>query len=214
MPASRLLDTQVLRVSAESLVNDLIPELVDAELPIALVTDEAGRLVGIVGKRDLVARRRRQVILVDHSERSQSADGIEEAEILEIVDHHRLGGLETAGPIEALLAPVGCTATLILRRYNAVGLVPPREMAWLLVAAILSDTMLLKSPTTTAEDVAAVEALGAVLGEDALAFGGRMYNAKFDVAGMAPGEIATSDLKTFVFGTATVGIGQVEVGDA
>jgi manganese-dependent inorganic pyrophosphatase len=82
-----------------------------------------------------------------------------------------------------------------------------------MVAAILSDTMLLKSPTTTAEDAAAVEYLGKVLGEDPLAFGIRMYNAKFDVVTLSPSEIATTDLKTFVFGTAKVGIGQVEVGD-
>lgn len=82
-----------------------------------------------------------------------------------------------------------------------------------MVAAILSDTMLLKSPTTTAEDVAAVEELGQVLGEDPRAFGIQMYTAKFDLANLAPGEIATNDLKTFVFGTAKVGIGQVEVGN-
>ena len=213
MPAMGLLDTHALTASPESLVNDLTPELLQSELPLALVNDAGGRLVGIVTKRDLVVRRRREVILIDHSERSQSVDGIEEAEIVEIVDHHRLGGLETEGPLNMLLAPVGCTATLILRRYREAGVVPPREMAGMMVAAILSDTVLLKSPTTTPEDVAAVEEVGRLLGEEPLAFGARMYNAKFDIAGISPTQIAANDLKTYVFGSATVGIGQVEVGD-
>jgi len=95
---------------------------------------------------------------------------------LEIVDHHRLGGVETMEPLLAVIAPVGSTATLVLRRYHQLGLVPPREIAGLMVARVLSDTMLLKSPTTTPEDVAAVEHLGKVLGENPLAFGVRMYD--------------------------------------
>jgi manganese-dependent inorganic pyrophosphatase len=213
VPALRLLESNVLTVSPESLVNEVTQDLLESELAIALVTDIEGRLVGVVTKSDIVAQRRRRAILVDHSERSQSVEGIEEAEILEILDHHRLGGLETAGPILAIIAPVGCTATLILRRYQEFGMEPPRAMAGVLVAAILSDTMLLKSPTTTAEDVAAIEYLGKLLGEDPLAFGTRMYNAKVDIAHLSPAEIVTNDLKTFVFGTAKVGIGQVEVGD-
>ncbi|HEX6289598.1 MAG TPA: putative manganese-dependent inorganic diphosphatase [Herpetosiphonaceae bacterium] len=213
VPARRLLDDRVLTISPESLIDDVTQDLLESDLALALVNDPSGRLVGVVTKRDLVARRRRRVILVDHSERSQSAAGIEQADILEIVDHHRLGGLETSSPILAVIAPVGSTATLVLRQYRAAGVVPPWEMGGVLLAAILSDTMLLKSPTTTPEDVAAVEYLGTVLGEDPLAFGSRMYNAKFDIASLTPDELATSDLKTFVFGKAKVGIGQVEVGD-
>ncbi|HEX8680789.1 MAG TPA: putative manganese-dependent inorganic diphosphatase [Ardenticatenaceae bacterium] len=213
VPAQSLVEGDVLAVSPESLVAELTPDLLASPHGIALVNDEQGRLCGVLTKSDILARRRRRVILVDHSERSQSADGIERADILEILDHHRLGGLETAGPILAIIAPVGCTATLVFRRYNELGVTPPREMAGLMVAAILSDTMLLKSPTTTPEDVAAVQKLGAILGEDPLAFGQRMYNAKFDVARLSAKELATTDLKTFEFGTARVAIGQVEVGD-
>jgi manganese-dependent inorganic pyrophosphatase len=94
-----------------------------------------------------------------------------------------------------------------------MGVLPPREMAGLLVAAILSDTMLLKSPTTTPEDVATVKQLGHILGRDPLAFGREMYNAKFDVARLSSEDIARNDLKTFIFGAAKVAVGQVEVGD-
>ncbi|MGH2541738.1 MAG: putative manganese-dependent inorganic diphosphatase, partial [Ardenticatenaceae bacterium] len=213
IPATRLLARDVMTVSPDSLVNELTPELLESTHGIALVNDDDGRLAGVLTKSDLVRRQRRQVILVDHSEKSQSADGIERAEILEILDHHRLGGLETASPILALIAPVGCTATLVLRRYKEFGVTPPREIAGLMVAAILSDTMLLKSPTTTPEDVAAAEYLGTILGEEPLAFGRAMYNAKFDIAHLSPIEIMTTDLKSFTFGTGTVAISQIEVGD-
>ncbi len=213
VPVVQMLDTDVLTVSPDTLVQDIGPDLVESRAAIALVNDDDGRLIGVLTKSDLVTRRRRRVILVDHSERSQSVDGIEKAEILEIVDHHRLGGLETAGPILAMIAPVGCTATLVLRRYREAGLTPPRSMAGLMLAAILSDTMLLKSPTTTSEDVAAVETLGQVLGDDPLAFGREMYNAKFDVAALSPEAIIANDLKRFDFGKISLGIAQIEVAD-
>jgi manganese-dependent inorganic pyrophosphatase len=211
--ALQLLDSEVLTVSPDALIREIGPDLVNSRAAIALVNDDEGRLVGVLTKSDLVTRRRRQVILVDHSERSQSVDGIEHATILEILDHHRLGGLQTAEPILALIAPVGCTATLVLRRYQEMGVTPPPDMAGLMIGAILSDTMLLKSPTTTAEDVTAVAYLGQVLGEEPLAFGRRMYHAKFDLAALSPEAIAINDLKTFVFGPVTVGISQVEVAD-
>ena len=213
VPVLQMLDADILTVSPDTLIQDVGPDLVESRSAIALVNDDEGRLIGVLTKSDLVTRRRRRVILVDHSERSQSADGIEKAEIIEIVDHHRLGGLETAGPILAIIAPVGCTATLVLRRYHEAGLTPPRAVAGLMLAAILSDTMLLKSPTTTAEDVTAVEALGQILGEDPLAFGRGMYNAKFDIAALSPEAIIANDLKRFDFGKISVEIGQIEVAD-
>jgi manganese-dependent inorganic pyrophosphatase len=209
----QLMDSDILTVTPETLTKEIAADLVESRHGIALVNDTDRRLIGLLTKSNLVTQRRRRVILVDHSERSQSVDGIERAEILEIVDHHRLGGLETAGPIMAMIAPVGCTATLVLRRFKEIELRLPQDMAGLMVAAILSDTMLLKSPTTTAEDVAAVEFLGQVLQEDPLAFGARMYNAKFDIAALSPEAIAANDLKTFALGSVTIGISQVEVAD-
>ncbi|MCB0154964.1 MAG: putative manganese-dependent inorganic diphosphatase, partial [Anaerolineae bacterium] len=211
--ASQMIDSDVVRTGPDTLVKEIVPDLLAAKSSIALVNDEEGRLIGVVTKSDLVTNRRRRVILVDHSERSQSAAGIEQAEILEIVDHHRLGGLETAGPILAVIAPVGCTATLVLRRFRELGQTPPAEIAGLMVAAILSDTMLLKSPTTTPEDIAAIDTLGQILGEDPLAFGREMYNAKFDVATLTPEMIVKNDLKVFSLGPVTVAISQVEVAD-
>jgi len=209
----QMLDSKVLTVTPKTLVRDITSDLVESKAEIGLVNDSQGRLIGVLTKSDLVTKRRRRVILVDHSERSQSAEGIEKAEILEIIDHHRLGGLETAGPLLAVIAPVGCTATLVLRRYQELGETPPRAMAGLMVAAILSDTMLLKSPTTTPEDVKAIETLGQILGEDPMAFGREMYNAKFDIATLSPEGIVTNDLKTFELGKVRAGVGQIEVAD-
>jgi manganese-dependent inorganic pyrophosphatase len=211
--AMRLADPAVLRFSPDSLVSEITSDLLAAKTGAAMVENEEGYLLGVITKGDIVARRRRRAILVDHSEKSQSVEGIETADILEIVDHHRLGGLETANPMFAMIAPVGSTCTLVLRRYREAGITVPRNIAGVMVSAILSDTMLLKSPTTTPEDVAAIAYLGEIIGEDPLAYGGRMYNAKFDIANLAPEALATSDLKTFVFGTHDVGIAQVEVGD-
>lgn len=213
LPAETLLERDVMAVTPESLINEITGDLLRSPHGVALVNDSEGRLVGLLTKGDVAARRRHRVILVDHSERSQSADGIDRADILEIIDHHRLGGLETSGPILAMIAPVGCTSTLILRRYREMGVLPPREIAGIMVAAILSDTMLLKSPTTTSEDVAAVRQLGHILGQDPLAFGREMYNAKFDIARLSPADIANNDLKLFELGDQTVAIAQVEVGD-
>ncbi len=212
-PAQELLHSKVMTVHADSLVSDITPELLDSKPNIAFVNDKDGKLIGILTKSDIASSPRMKVILVDHSERSQSAEGIEHAEILEILDHHRLGGLETTGPILAMLAPVGCTATLILQRYHQLKVTPPPAIAGIMLAAILSDTMLLKSPTTTLQDRRAVEELSLLVGEEAKSLGKRMYNAKFDLTNLSPKDIITSDFKSFVFGRANVGIGQVEVGD-
>lgn len=213
LPAETLLERDMMTVSPESLINEITGDLLRSPHGAALVNDSQGRLVGMLTKGNVAARRRHRVILVDHSERSQSADGIDRADILEIIDHHRLGGLETSSPILAMIAPVGCTSTLILRRYREMSVLPPREMAGLMVAAILSDTMLLKSPTTTPEDVAAVRQLGHILGIDPLVFGREMYNAKFDIGRLSPADIATNDLKLFELGDQTIAIAQVEVGE-
>jgi manganese-dependent inorganic pyrophosphatase len=213
LSALYVMERDVLTVSADSLVKEVTRDLLESKLDLALVVDDDGYLEGIMTKSDVLARRRRRAILVDHSEQSQSVDGIREAEILEILDHHRLGGLETAGPILAMIAPVGCTSTLVLQRYRELGVTPPRAMAGLMLAAILSDTMLLKSPTKTPTDEAAVAHLGRLLDEDPLEFGIRMYNAKFDIASLTPLEIATNDMKLFAFGAHDVTVSQLEVAD-
>jgi manganese-dependent inorganic pyrophosphatase len=213
LSALQVMESDVLTVSPDVLIKEITQDLLESRLDLALVIDDDGCLMGILTKSDILLHRRRRAILVDHSEQSQSIEGIREAEILEILDHHRLGGLETAGPILALIAPVGCTATLVLQRYKELGVEPPKAMAGLMLAAILSDTMLLKSPTKTAADETAVAYLGQLLKQDPLEFGIRMYNAKFDIDSLTPQDIATNDMKFFTFGSHQVSISQVEVAD-
>jgi len=139
--------------------------------------------------------------------------GIEEADILEIIDHHRLGGLETRAPVRVLVQPVGSSATLVYRRYKEAGVAPPSEMAGLMLAAILSDTMLLRSPTTTEIDRHAANTLADLAGVRWQEFGVEMYRAKTDISGLSAWDIVTGDMKPYTFSGQRLSISQVEVAD-
>src|SRR4029434_4749582 len=140
------------------------------------------RPVGLVTRSDLVSPAPRQVILVDHAEQAQSVPGVEEAEIIEILDHHHIGSIETRIPVRATFAPVGSTATLVIERFRQAGMEPSPPTATLLLGAMLSDTVILNSPTTTERDRAAVDYLERVLELDAREFGREMFQAGSDVS--------------------------------
>ena len=133
----------------------------------AVAVDADNRPVGLVTRSDLVAPPRRRVILVDHAEQAQSAIGIGDAEILEILDHHHIGSIETRIPVTATFDPVGSTATLVVERFRQAGMEPSRPTALMLLGAVLSDTVILNSATTTERDHAVVEYLERVLAIDA-----------------------------------------------
>ena len=116
------------------------------------ILDEAGRYCGVVSRRNLLNLHRKQVILVDHNERQQAVDGLEQAEILEIIDHHRIGNLETTGPVYFRNVPVGCTATILYQMFTEQDITPSKPIAGLLLSAILSDTLMFRSPTSTPQD--------------------------------------------------------------
>ncbi len=213
LPAIAMAERHPLTFTPDELLGEITPDLMQDKHGVALVVDKNERLVGILTRHDLLHPRRRRVILIDHSEPQQAVPGIEEAEILEILDHHRLGGLETHAPLRVYVLPVGSSATLVLRRYREVGIDPPREMAGLLLAAILSDTMLLRSPTTTSIDEAAVRDLEDLSGVNARAFGVDMYKAKTDISGLSAWDMVTGDLKPYTFGGQAMAIAQVEVAD-
>lgn len=213
LPAIAMAERHPLTFSPDELLSEITPDLMQDKHGVALVVNREERLVGILTRHDLLHPRRRRVILIDHSEPQQTVPGIEEAEILEILDHHRLGGMETHAPLRVYVLPVGSSATLVFRRYREVGIEPPREMAGLMLAAILSDTMLLRSPTTTPEDKAAVRDLETLSGLKTRAFGVAMYKAKTDISGLSAWEIVTGDLKPYTFGGQNIAIAQVEVAD-
>jgi manganese-dependent inorganic pyrophosphatase len=125
------------------------------------VVDGDGRFSGFISRFHLISHHRKKVILVDHSERSQTVNGIEQAEILEIIDHHRIGDIETGSPIFYRNEPVGSTATIVAGQFLERGIEPPEKIAGILCSAILSDTVKFKSPTSTKADIAAAERLAA-----------------------------------------------------
>lgn len=174
---------------------------------------ENGRLVGIISRDNLVMPEREQVILVDHNERGQAVEGIEEAKVVEIIDHHRLGGLQTSEPIYTHAEPVGCTATIVANMHWQNDVELPASIAGLLLSAILSDTVLFKSPTCTEYDKKTAERLAEIAGVDINEYGMAMLKAGSGIGDMTPAEIAKNDLKEFQIGDYRIIVSQISVMD-
>ena len=172
------------------------------------VLDKKGRYQGMISRRNLLNLKRKQLILVDHNERQQAVDGLEEADILEIIDHHRIGNLETTGPVYFRNVPVGCTATILYQMFGEQGMTPSKEIAGLLLSAILSDTLMFRSPTSTPQDEAAAKALAALAGEDIPTYAEQMFEAGADLTGRDAEDVFCSDFKVFSRGDAKFGVGQ------
>jgi manganese-dependent inorganic pyrophosphatase len=175
---------------------------------------EGGRLVGLLTRTNVARAGRREVILVDHNEVAQSADGVEEAAVLEIVDHHRIGDVQTASPITFFALPVGATGTIVAARYRELEVEPTSAMATLMLSAILTDTVLLKSPTTTDTDRDMVTWLAGELDIDPVDFGLEMFRARSSGAPFSADEVVRRDLKEFRAGDSVIAVGQVETVDA
>lgn len=172
------------------------------------VLDENGKYVGVVSRRNLLNSHKKQLILVDHNEKAQAVEGVEEAEILEIVDHHRIGTLETSDPVYFRNAPVGCTCTIVWQMYRENGVEIDRQTAGLMLSAILSDTLAFRSPTCTPVDRRAAEELAALADIDMDAYADGMFEHGGDVTGKTAGEIFRTDYKLFTSGNIRFGIGQ------
>ena len=173
------------------------------------VVDKEGKFYGFISSRRLMEADKRRVILVDHNEKTQAVDGIDEAEILEIIDHHRLGSLETVGPVYFRNQPVGCTATIVYDMYKENGIVPDKTMASLLCSAIISDTLLFRSPTCTWLDRAAAEELAKIAELDMKELADHMFQAGSNLKGKSAEEICFQDFKHFTVGDVKFGVGQI-----
>lgn len=178
------------------------------------VLDSRGRFVGMLTRQALLELDRKKVILVDHNEREQAVDGLEEAEIVEIIDHHKLGNVQTIAPIVYRAQPVGCTATIVYMMYEENDIEIPPKMAGLLCSAIISDTLLFRSPTCTPEDKAACEALGEIAGIDLEAHAKGMFSALSDFDSMSDEEILYQDFKEFTSSDTHYGVGQISSMDS
>ena len=173
------------------------------------ILDRHGRFKGFISRRRFMDASKKRVILVDHNEKSQAVDGIEEADIIEIIDHHRLGNIETMGPVFFRNQPVGCTATIITQMYEEAGVKIPANIAGLLCSAIISDTLLFRSPTCTAVDEKTAGKLAKIARIDMEKFSMEMFNAGSSLKGKSAKEILFQDFKQFTVGETVFGVGQI-----
>jgi manganese-dependent inorganic pyrophosphatase len=210
-PCRALAEEDPLTVGRDDLVRDISEEIKNVHYRAAVAVDRDGRPIGLVTRSDLVNPRPRRVLLVDHGERAQSVPGIEDAEIVEILDHHHIGSIETKLPVTAIFDPVGSTSTLVVERFRQAGAEPAPPTATMLLGAIVSDTVLLTSPTTTERDHHATAYLEWLLRIDAQEFGREMYEHSSDVADVAAADLVTRDLKEYELdGGRTLSVAQIE----
>ena len=172
------------------------------------ILDEDGKYCGMVSRRNIINLRKRRIILVDHNEATQAVEGFDQAEILEIIDHHRIGSLETSGPVYFRNQPVGCTATIVTQMYDESGVEIPQKTAGLLLAAILSDTLVFRSPTCTPLDEALAKRLAKIAGVEIDEFASEMFEAGEKLDGKTAEEVFLQDFKVFMCGDIRFGVAQ------
>ena len=173
------------------------------------VLDSDGKYIGMISRRNLLGAKGKSIILVDHNEKSQAVEGMESADIREIIDHHRLGTVETMSPVFFRNQPLGCTATIIYQMYQENHMEIDKTTAGLLCSAIISDTLLFRSPTCTAVDKAAGLALAQIAGLDIEKYAIDMFSAGSNLKGKSDGDIFYQDFKRFTVGNSVFGIGQI-----
>ena len=172
------------------------------------ILDEDGKYCGMVSRRNIINLQKRRIIMVDHNEATQAVEGFDQAEILEIIDHHRIGSLETSGPVYFRNQPVGCTATIITQMYDENDMEIPPQIAGLLLAAILSDTLVFRSPTCTPLDEALAKRLAKIAGVDIDEFASEMFEAGEKLDGKTAEEVFLQDFKVFMCGDIRFGVAQ------
>ena len=173
------------------------------------ILDENGYYIGMVSRRNLMSMQKKQVILVDHNEKSQAVDNIGEAEILEIIDHHRIGSLETISPVYFRNQPLGCSSTIIYQMFGEKGIEIPKQIAGLLLSAILSDTLMFRSPTCTQLDIMAAEALAKIADVEIEKYARDMFRAGSDFKNKTTEEIFYTDFKVFHTEEYDFGVAQI-----
>jgi manganese-dependent inorganic pyrophosphatase len=211
-PVGHLAQTDYVTLHEEDRLEQLKVSLMHSSVPGVLVLNDRGDLLSVATKSNLFTPSRRKLILVDHNELSQAVAGADKVEIIEIVDHHRLGNLQTDKPIQFINKPLGSTCTLVATLYQQAGIDPEPAIAGVMLAGLLSDTIVLKSPTTTDIDRQIAFWLGQHSGLDAYEFGQRIFSSSSAISAYDTlADVITSDFKVFQAGSYEFGIGQVEV---
>lgn len=208
-----VMDDDLTLTTPESLLSDAQDDLFLSSQRELVVVDEERKCVGILSRTDVARGGRRRVVLVDHNEASQSAEGIEEASVIEIVDHHRVGDIQSAGPIMFLNMPVGSTATIVATRFFDSGVEMPREIAGIILSALLTDTVLLKSPTTTQVDHDVAARLCEQLGIDMMTYGMELFKSKSAGVEFSAKRAVNADIKEYRAGDHVIAIAQYEAVD-
>lgn len=219
VPCREACDRRVPKFQQNIRVRDVLHRVLREEHTEFLVIDENERYLGVARQRDVLNPPRLKLVLVDHNESNQAINAVEEAEIVEILDHHRLGNASTHVPIRFTVDIVGSTSTLVSEKYEEAGLSPPPEIAGVMLAGLLSDTLILTSPTTTPRDRDAAERLGRwafvrggpLHGESIKSFGEQVIQSGAGLESRDPGEIVSSDMKTYQSGSYRFVVAQVEV---
>jgi manganese-dependent inorganic pyrophosphatase len=209
-PCGALMDTDPVTVRGNDLLEDVTEMIKDVSYRAAVAVDRNGHPIGLVTRTDLVNPTPRDVLLVDHAEQGQSVAGIEQAHIVEILDHHHIGSIETRVPVRATFDPVGSTSTLVIERFRQAGEEPTAPTATVLLGAILSDTVILNSPTTTDRDLVAVRYLAELLDIDAEEFGREMFESGSDAADASVESLLARDSKEYETADGPMCIAQVE----
>ncbi|MBQ3932237.1 MAG: putative manganese-dependent inorganic diphosphatase [Lachnospiraceae bacterium] len=173
------------------------------------IEDRKGNYAGMISRRNIINASKKRIILVDHNEKAQAVDGIENAKILEIIDHHRIGSIETMNPVYFRNQPLGCTATIIYQMFHENNVEIPKNIAGLLLSAILSDTLMFRSPTCTVVDKNAAADLSSIAEVDIETFATDMFTAGSNLKGKSPEEIFYQDYKKFDLGGKEIGVGQI-----
>ncbi len=173
------------------------------------IEDNKNNYIGMISRRNLLGAGKKQIILVDHNEKGQAISGIETAQILEIIDHHRIGSIETVTPVFFRNQPLGCTATIICQMYHENNIEITPKIAYLLCSAIISDTLIFKSPTCTAEDIKACRELSDIAGINIEEHGMEMFNAGSNLSSKTAKEIIMQDYKKFSVNDIKIGVGQI-----
>ena len=193
----------------EDYVNDVRETMLKIRHRDFPVVDENGDYVGMISRRNLMSMQKKQFVLVDHNEKTQAVDNIVDAEILEIIDHHRIGSLETISPVYFRNQPLGCTSTIIYQMFGEKGVEIPKDIAGLLMAAILSDTLMFRSPTCTQLDIRAAEDLATIAGVEIEEFAKAMFQAGSDFKNKTTEELFYQDFKIFHVGDVDFGVSQI-----
>lgn len=210
MPISYFMKTEnLITFDSDDYIDDIKDVMASKRHRDFPIMDKNGKYKGMISRRNLLGARGKKVILVDHNERNQAVEGIENANILEIIDHHRLGTVETMAPVFFRNQPLGCTATIVYQMYNESGTVIDPKIAGLLCSAIISDTLLFRSPTCTPVDKAAALALAEIAEIDTQELASKMFAAGSKLKGKSDGEIFYQDFKRFTAGKIAFGVGQI-----